>query len=109
MVSRFLNRVPLLLLLSLQPVCVSSALAQVEQATLVGTVRDEGGGVVPGARVVATHTQTQPLRETVTTADGHYTIPYLPVGTYEITGELTGFSRARVTEVEIGRASCRER
>ena len=101
MVSRFLNRVPLLLLLLLQPVCISSAFAQVEQATLIGTVRDEGGGVVPGARVVATHTQTQASRETVTAADGHYTIPYLPVGTYEITAELSGFSRARVTEVAL--------
>ena len=69
MVPTFLNRVPVLLLLLIQPLWMSSALAQVEQATLLGTVRDEGGGVVPGARVVATQTQTQASRETVTTGD----------------------------------------
>jgi hypothetical protein len=102
MIPTFLNRVPVLLLLLLQPLWISSAFAQVEQATLIGTVRDEGGGVVPGARVVATQTQTQISRETVTAGDGHYAIPYLPVGTYEVTAELSGFSRARVTEVPLG-------
>src|SRR2546426_3301720 len=101
MIQPAIRRVPLVLLLLIQPLWISSAFAQVEQATLIGTVRDEGGGVVPGARVVATQTQTQASRETVTTADGHYTIPYLPVGTYEVTAELSGFSRARVTEVPL--------
>jgi hypothetical protein len=34
------------------------AQAQVEQATIAGTVLDEGGGVVPGARVVAVQSET---------------------------------------------------
>src|SRR5712691_10922918 len=101
MIQGSLAHVPLVALLLIQPLWMSSAFAQAEQATLIGTVRDEGGGVVPGARVVAMQTQTQASRETVTTADGHYTIPYLPVGTYEVTAELSGFSRARVTEVPL--------
>src|SRR5207245_1884983 len=72
------------------------AQAQVEQATITGTVLDEAGGVVPGARVVAVQAETQVSRETLTNGAGHYAIPYLPVGTYELTAELTGFSRARV-------------
>ena len=77
------------------------AQAQVEQATITGTVLDEAGGVVPGARVVAVQAETQVSRETLTNGAGHYAIPYLPVGTYELTAELKGFSRARVTGVRL--------
>lgn len=77
------------------------AQAQVEQATIAGTVLDEGGGVVPGARVVAVQSETQVSRETVTNGAGRYAIPYLSVGTYEVTAELQGFSRARVTGVRL--------
>src|SRR5438445_491782 len=77
------------------------AQAQVEQATIAGTVLDEGGGVVPGARVVAVQSETQVSRETVTNGAGRYAIPYVSVGTYEVTAELKGFSRARVTGVRL--------
>ncbi len=68
------------------------ARAQVGQAELRGTVADESGGALPGATVTATHTDTGTVRTTVTSETGTYAMPALPVGSYTIKAELTGFS-----------------
>ena len=75
--------------------------AQVEQGAITGRVFDEGGGVVPGATVTVTQEGTGVVRETVTSGAGQYTVPYLSVGTYEVSATLAGFSGARVTAVTI--------
>src|SRR5262245_21949376 len=77
------------------------AKAQVEQGAITGRVFDEGGGVIPGASVTVTEKGTGLARETLTNDVGQYTVPYLPVGTYDVTATLTGFSGARVTDVII--------
>jgi hypothetical protein len=77
------------------------AYAQVEQGAISGRVLDEGGGVVPGANVTVTETGTGVARETLTNGAGQYTVPYLSVGTYDVTAALAGFSTARVTAVMI--------
>src|SRR5436190_30212 len=75
--------------------------AQVEQGTIAGRVFDEAGGVVPGASVIVTETGTGVARETLTNGVGQYAVPYLPVGIYQVTAALAGFSSARVTGVVI--------
>ena len=75
------------------------ALAQVEQATITGTVFDQSGAVVPGAKVVLTETEKSVSRETSSNRSGNYTVPYLPVGTYVVSAELAGFTSARVERV----------
>ena len=83
-------------------ICLAGvAHAQVEQGAITGRVLDESGGVVPGASVTVTETGTRVARETLTNDAGLYTVPYLPVGTYEVTAALAGFSSARVTAVMI--------
>lgn len=79
----------------------TSARAQVEQGTITGTVFDEAGAVVPGARVTATREGTHAGRDTVTNGKGHYVIPYLAAGSYDVTAELSGFTRARVVAVAV--------
>src|SRR5262245_41090142 len=79
----------------------TSALAQVEQATITGTVTDKSGAVIPDAKVIVTNISTQVVRETKTTGDGHYTAPYLPVGQYEVAVEMAGFKRAQVKDVTL--------
>ena len=49
-------------------------------ATLVGTVTDETGAVVPGVTIVAKHLSTGRTFEAVSTSTGVYTPPLLPVG-----------------------------
>jgi hypothetical protein len=77
------------------------AQAQVEQGSIAGTVFDETGRVVPGARVVVVHEETRRARETASGGDGRYAVPYLAAGRYEVSAELKGFSRARVTSVPL--------
>jgi hypothetical protein len=78
-----------------------TASAQVEQGAITGRVFDDGGAVVPGATVRVTAGGTGLVREALTNAVGQYTIPYLPLGTYEIAASLAGFSGARVTGIDI--------
>ena len=78
-----------LLVLSL---LASPAFPQVAQSELRGTVVDESGGALPGVTVTATQVETGTSRTTVTTETGTYVMPALPVGTYNIKAELSGFS-----------------
>ena len=83
-----------LLLLALLAVFSSNLLAQAITGTVVGTVRDASGAVVPGATVTATNTNTGIAQSTVCNGSGDYTIPNLAPGTYKITAQSQGFSTA---------------
>ena len=58
--------------------CSVAAWAQTATGTIVGTVTDNSGSVVAGARVVVTNTGTNSKLETATNAEGNYTAPLLP-------------------------------
>jgi len=60
-------------------------------AQISGIVKDTSGGVLPGADVVATQTETGFKRNTLTDATGAYTIPSLPIGPYKLEVNLQGF------------------
>lgn len=71
-----------------------AALAQTSgAATLVGTVKDSTGAVVPAAKVLVVNTQTSFVSESVTSAKGNYYVPYLNPGTYRVTVEAAGFKQ----------------
>jgi hypothetical protein len=65
--------------------------AQTFRGTILGTVTDPSGAVVPGAKVTAKNTGTGLERSTETSADGSYALPELPIGTYSVTVTQTGF------------------
>ena len=68
-----------------------SAWAQTK-ASLRGTVADQSGGVVVGAKVTLTNTGTGVARDTTTGSDGSYLFDLVPVGTYRLAVEKPGFS-----------------
>ena len=70
----------------------TTAMAQ-STATLQGTVRDQKGGVVPGAKVTAKNQGTGIERTTQTDAEGNYQLAALPVGNYSVEVEAQGFKR----------------
>src|SRR2546428_11782132 len=70
--------------------------AQVPTGTILGTVKDASGAIVPGASVRITNELTNQTRELLTDDNGNYSAPYLPIGTYTVTIELTGFKSYRV-------------
>ncbi len=61
--------------------------------TLTGTVQDPNGAILPGVTVTVRNLSTGASRTVTTNADGHWTIPGLSVGAYEVAYELTGFKR----------------
>ncbi|MBA3885148.1 MAG: TonB-dependent receptor [Acidobacteria bacterium] len=83
-------RLPVWLLVWL--VAVPSAFAQ-STGTILGTVRDGSGGVLPGASVTIVQADTGWSRTVVADAQGNYIVPNLNIGTYRVTAEITGFER----------------
>ena len=70
----------------------ANAAAQVgSTAQITGTVKDASGGVLPGANVTATQTDTGFKREAVTDVSGSYTLSNLPIGPYKLDVSLSGF------------------
>lgn len=68
--------------------------AQEATGKIIGIVTDPQGAVVVGAKVTVTNegTQTtQVTRDTLTNTEGSYQISSLPIGTYRVTIERTGF------------------
>ncbi len=76
----------------------TSLSAQTTSASIVGTIRDSSGAIVPGAAVKAKAVATNLTREMKTDADGNYVMPNLPVGAYQVTVSAAGFR----TEVHDG-------
>src|SRR5262249_48642326 len=73
--------------------------AQQNTATISGRVLDSSGAAIPGATVVARNVQTGLERPAASDETGTYTIPLLPVGEYEVSGELSGFKKAVKTGI----------
>ena len=74
-------------------VCVTGIRAQEISAGIHGTVTDESGGTVSGARVTAINTDTGLQRGTVSNAQGAYLLVELPVGHYRVEAEAQGFKK----------------
>jgi outer membrane receptor protein involved in Fe transport len=87
------------MLLALSLVIASPAAAQRPDGTISGVVKDPSGAVVPGATVTITSIQTGAVRNTLTSAVGNYTVPNLPVGTYNVKVEAAGFAPYSRTNV----------
>jgi outer membrane receptor protein involved in Fe transport len=62
--------------------------------TIVGTVTDNSGAAVPGVAIVLTNEGTAAARNAITDAQGTYTIPSVPTGTYTIQATMKGFTTA---------------
>jgi hypothetical protein len=67
--------------------------------SLVGTVTDSSGKLIPGARVTATETRTLDKYDTTTNGQGNYTFEFVRVGVYSITVEQSGFQKMTKTGV----------
>ena len=74
--------------------------AQEITGTLLGTVTDNSGAIVPGAKVTITNTDRGAVvRTTKTNGSGSYNAPLLPVGHYSIAIEAPGFDKVIETNI----------
>jgi outer membrane receptor for ferrienterochelin and colicin len=79
----------------------SSAFAQVQNGQITGTVTDPSGAAIPNAKVTVTNPATNLNVSTATNASGNYTVRELPVGTYKIVTEASGFKTVSTPDVVV--------
>jgi hypothetical protein len=68
-------------------------------ATVVGTVSDSSGAVVPNVSITVTSEGTGLTRKTVTSQSGNYAVPLLAVGIYSVSAEAPGFKKKTTTGI----------
>ena len=74
---------------------------QTFRGTILGSVTDPSGAVVAGATVKVRNLGTGLERTTVTSSDGSYSVPELPIGSYSVTVSQTGFKTFVATGVPV--------
>jgi len=79
----------------------SMLVGQTFRGTILGTVTDTSGAVVSGATVHVKNTGTGLERNTQTSADGTYSVPELPLGTYIVTISQPGFQTSVTNSVVV--------
>src|SRR6516165_12329814 len=72
--------------------CSANLSAQVERATIAGTVRDSSGAVVPNASITVKNVNTGVEFSTTTNQSGEYVAPNLIPGEYSVTVGGPGFA-----------------
>ena len=100
-VSRFV------LLMICVALCGATARAQFSSA-ISGTVTDNTGAIVPGAKVVLTNENTGVTTTTESNADGDYRFSALGPGSYQVAGSLTGFASFTVAHIDLTAQSVRD-
>src|SRR5881392_893351 len=75
-------------------------LAQVDAGTLLGTVRDQSGAIVPGTKVTLRDEGTSLVVTTTSGRDGSYIFTPIRIGTYTVEAEFQGFQKVRRTGIE---------
>jgi hypothetical protein len=77
------------------------AQSQAANGTIEGTVKDSQGGLLPGVTVTVTHLDTSTPRVVITNERGVYRAPLLPLGTFSVAYDLTGFGKQQRTGITL--------
>lgn len=77
------------------------AYSQVVGGSISGTVRDTSGASIPGAAVTIRNAETGTTRTLTSDAEGRYSAPSVPIGTYSISGSRDGFSTQTQTGIRL--------
>jgi Carboxypeptidase regulatory-like domain len=78
-----------------------TARSQVVGGTISGTVTDATGATLANVTVLVHNDETGNERRLATGQDGRYSAPSIPIGTYTITAELTGFTEQHRTGIPL--------
>lgn len=79
----------------------TAAHAQERYGAITGIVRDESGGVMAGASVVAVNTTTERATEATTDINGAYRLNDLEPGRYRVRFELPGFTSREMPDLAV--------
>lgn len=81
--------------------CASCSIAQLSTGTINGTVKDDTGASLPGARVTIKNIETGLANSVITDSIGNFTVPNLQAGHYSITVSRDGFKTTTLPDVEL--------
>jgi len=70
-----------------------SRLLRNSHSQITGTIRDASHAIVVGAKVTLRNTDTNIAKVATSNKDGDYLFTLVPIGTYELSVEQTGFSK----------------
>lgn len=70
------------------------AVAQETRSTILGTVKDSTGAVVPGASIEVTNVDSNTTSRLTSNSQGYYEAPYLLPGNYRVTASASGFKKS---------------
>src|SRR5262245_58927211 len=79
--------------LLLAVLCAGSLFAQAQSGTIVGTITDQAGAVVPGAKITLVNEGTKFTRQLIANANCQYVAYSMPTGAYTVYAEQPGFQR----------------
>src|SRR4051794_36331982 len=96
------KRAQVVLCMAVMSACVVGMVAQTTLGGIVGTVRDEKGAEISGAKITVTNEATGLQRDLATEGNGVFRVLALPGGKYEVRAEAPGFATASVKDVEVG-------
>jgi hypothetical protein len=78
---------------------IANLCAQFDSAALVGTVRDEKGAAISGAKITVTNQGTGIVLTGESSEAGEYVFPTLRIGQYKVSAEKSGFATATAENV----------
>ena len=95
------------MLVRLLPIALLTAVSAFSQninGTFTGVISDATGGVTPNANITARNVATAAMFSAKSDEVGAYVLRNIPVGVYDITGELPGFQKfeAKGVRVQVG-------
>ena len=83
-------------------ICGLPVFGQVTTGSILGTVTDPTGAVVPNATVTAKNTKTGKESTATTSDSGNFSIPQVSAGVFTVTVQATsGFKKSQVTDVKV--------
>ena len=77
------------------------ALGQGDRGVITGTVTDATGAIVPGASITVVQDGTNTSFKTISNNTGDYTVPSLPVGSYQVKAEKPSFKTSITASVAV--------
>ncbi|MBL8209931.1 MAG: TonB-dependent receptor [Bryobacterales bacterium] len=89
------------LALAIAALLIPHAHPQTTTGEILGTVTDASGGVITGAKVAVRHIETNQSRETISQDNGSYRVLQLPVGSFELTVEKSGFAKYQQSPIAL--------
>ncbi len=96
--ERYFFSILMLLLAAMLP---SRAYGQANTASIVGTVRDSSGAVVPKITIQVRNEATNISRTATSSASGDYSVPLLQPGIYEVSANAPGFRKVAYSHITL--------